>query len=177
VEKLAEAAGKNRHGLRDATMIRMPFMHGLQAVELVGLEWTQVDLDAGNLSVRRKKIGSPAVHLIHSDIIRALRKLQRQAPGSRWVFLTGPKDELRPCTEAGFAKMVKRAAVEVGLAELRVHPHMLRHACGRALVNAGRDTRSLQAFMGHRDIRHTELYTSMSETRFRHFWDGVKGVK
>jgi type 1 fimbriae regulatory protein FimB len=57
------------------------------------------------------------------------------------------------------------------LAALRVHPHMLRHACGYALANKGTDTRSLQHYLGHRDIRHTELYTAMSATRFDRIWD------
>jgi hypothetical protein len=30
-----------------------------------------------------------------------------------------------------------------------IHPHMLRHACGFALANAGHDTRALQAWLGH----------------------------
>jgi integrase len=29
-----------------------------------------------------------------------------------------------------------------------IHPHMLRHACGYALANAGHDTRALQAWFG-----------------------------
>jgi integrase len=36
-----------------------------------------------------------------------------------------------------------------------IHPHMLRHACGYALANAGHDTRALQAWLGHRNIQHT----------------------
>jgi integrase len=41
----------------------------------------------------------------------------------------------------------ERAGVAAGLA-FKVHPHMLRHACGYALANAGHDTRSLQAYLG-----------------------------
>jgi integrase len=32
---------------------------------------------------------------------------------------------------------------------------MLRHGCGYALANAGHDTRTLQAWLGHRNIQHT----------------------
>jgi type 1 fimbriae regulatory protein FimB/type 1 fimbriae regulatory protein FimE len=31
-----------------------------------------------------------------------------------------------------------------------VRPHMLRHACGYKLANDGHDTRSLQAYLGHK---------------------------
>jgi integrase len=36
----------------------------------------------------------------------------------------------------------------------RVHAHMLRHACGYALANAGHDTRLIQDWLGHRAIQH-----------------------
>jgi hypothetical protein len=39
-----------------------------------------------------------------------------------------------------------------------------------ALANAGHDTRSLQAYLGHRNIQHTVRYTELSPTRFRDFW-------
>ena len=53
----------------------------------------------------------------------------------------------------------------------KAHPHMLRHACGYyALANQGRDTRALQAYLGHRNIQHTVRYTELSPTRFKDFW-------
>jgi hypothetical protein len=43
--------------------------------------------------------------------------------------------------------MVERAGIEAKLG-FKVHPHMLRHACGYALANRGHDTRALQAYLG-----------------------------
>jgi site-specific recombinase XerD len=51
-----------------------------------------------------------------------------------------------------------------------VHPHMLRHGCGYALANAGHDTRSLQAYLGQKNIQHTVRYTELAPDRFRDFW-------
>jgi type 1 fimbriae regulatory protein FimE len=31
-----------------------------------------------------------------------------------------------------------------------MHAHMLRHACGLYLANAGQDTRAIQLYLGHR---------------------------
>jgi type 1 fimbriae regulatory protein FimB/type 1 fimbriae regulatory protein FimE len=53
-----------------------------------------------------------------------------------------------PLSTAGFARLVERAGAEAGLG-LKVHPHMLRHACGYRLANDGHDTRALQHYMGH----------------------------
>lgn len=57
--------------------------------------------------------------------------------------------------------LVERAGVEAKLG-FKVHPHMLRHAWGYALANKGHDTRALQAYLGHRNIRHTVRYTELS---------------
>jgi len=65
--------------------------------------------------------------------------------------------------------MMERAGVEAGLG-LKVHPHMLRHACGFALANAGHDTRAVQAYLGHRNIQHTVRYTELAPDRFKRFW-------
>jgi integrase len=62
VEALIEAAKRNRHGHRDATMVLLAFRHGLRAAELVDLEWSQVDFTAAVLHVRRAKKGTPATH-------------------------------------------------------------------------------------------------------------------
>jgi site-specific recombinase XerD len=47
---------------------------------------------------------------------------------------------------------------------------MLCHACGFALANAGHDTRSLQAYLEHRNSHHTVRYTELAPDRFKDFW-------
>jgi len=97
----------------------------------------------------------------------ALRRLAReQAPKSAYVFTS---ERGSPFTTAGFARMVERAGAVAGF-EFKAHPHMLRHACGFALANKGHDTRSLQAYLGHRNIQHTVRYTELSPDRFKDFW-------
>jgi integrase len=80
VERLIEAAKSNRHGHRDATMILVAYRHGLRASEVCDLQWHQIELDQGRLHVRRAKNGTPSVHPIRGDEIRALRRLQRENP-------------------------------------------------------------------------------------------------
>ena len=65
--------------------------------------------------------------------------------------------------------MIARLGVVAGFG-FPVHPHMLRHACGFKLANDGVDTRSLQAYLGHRNIQHTVRYTEPAPTRFKNFW-------
>jgi site-specific recombinase XerD len=51
-----------------------------------------------------------------------------------------------------------------------IHAHILRHAAGYALAGRGVDTRTLQAFMGHRAIANTVVYTSAADKRIRNIW-------
>ena len=59
IEKLIKAAGKNRWGHRDATMILIAYRHGLRVSELVDLRWDQIDFPGAVLHVRRVKQGTP----------------------------------------------------------------------------------------------------------------------
>jgi type 1 fimbriae regulatory protein FimE len=47
---------------------------------------------------------------------------------------------------------------------------MLRHACGYKLANEGQDTRSLQLYLGHKNIQHAVRYTQLDARRFKDFW-------
>jgi integrase len=167
VERLIEAARLNRWGHRDSTMILIAYRHGLRASEVADLRWDQVDFNGAVLHVRRVKQGTPSTHPLRGDELRALRRLQRDAK-SPFVFVS---ERGAPFTRAGFARMIERAGVEAGLG-FPVHPHMLRHACGFALANAGHDTRALQAYLGHKNIQHTVRYTELAPTRFKDFWRG-----
>ena len=71
-------------------------------------------------------------------------------------------------TASGFFKMLARAADSIGMSD--VHPHLLRHGTGFKLVNDGVDTRTLAAYLGHRQLNNTRRYTQMCATRFDGFW-------
>jgi type 1 fimbriae regulatory protein FimB len=47
---------------------------------------------------------------------------------------------------------------------------MMRHSTGFALANKGSDTRLIQDYLGHRNIRHTQLYTRTAASRFEGLW-------
>src|SRR3954468_18581899 len=119
VERLITAARQNRHGHRDATLIRVAYRHGLRVSELCALRWDQVDFEHGLLHVRRIKNGMPSVHPLGGGELRASRKLQRAAMPSRHVYTR--------MSPAGFCKMLARTG-EAGGFPFPGHPHMLRHA-------------------------------------------------
>jgi len=139
----------------------------LRAVEACDLEWSQVDFESATLHVRRVKSGKPATHPIRGDELRMLRKLRSEAPNAVFVFMTGRGS---PFTPDAINRLVKRVGNGSKLLGFPIHFHMLRHACGYALANAGHDTRALQAWLGHKNIQHTVRYTELSPHRFKDFW-------
>ena len=166
VERLMKAAGDNRNGHRDATMILLAFRHGLRASELCSLRWDQVDLAHGRLHVSRAKNGIDTVHPLTGAELRALRRLQREQEPGRYVFMS---ERGAPMSAVGFRRMMGRLG-EAAKMPFPIHPHMLRHACGFKLANEGHDTRALQHYLGHKNIQHTVRYTELSPERFQKFW-------
>ena len=167
VEALIKAAKSGRYGHRDATLILVAFRHGLRAVEIANLQWSQVEFSrAAALHVRRVKNGTPSVHPLQGDELRALRELQRQFADSGYVFTS---ERGGPLTSDAINMLVKTIGKRAGL-PFPVHVHMLRHACGYALANAGHDTRRIQAWLGHKSIQHTVRYTELSVRPFKEFW-------
>jgi integrase len=165
VEALIKAAKGNRWGQRDATMLLIAFRHGLRASEVCGLQWSDVEFETGNLHLRRAKGGATATHPLLGDETRALRVLKREAK-SPFIFVS---ERGAPFSVSGLAKLIERAGIEAKM-PFPVHAHMLRHACGYALANKGTDTRTLQAYLGHRSIQSTVRYTELAPGRFKNIW-------
>jgi type 1 fimbriae regulatory protein FimE len=116
--------------------------------------------------VRRSKNGTPSNHPLRGPEIRELRRLRREYDASAYVFVS---ERGGPMTDSNVRKMLSRAGREARL-PFPVHPHMLRHACGYKLANDGHDTRSIQHYLGHRNITHTTRYTELASDRFNSFW-------
>ena len=119
-----KAAGENRYGHRDATMILIAFRHGLRPVEVCNLKWDSIDLAKARIHVNRAKNGEPSTHPLSGVELRALRRLKRESIESPFVFVS---ERGSPFTTAGYRKIAR-----LGWARFSypVHPHTFRHACG-----------------------------------------------
>src|SRR6187397_2368806 len=109
VNRLISAAGKNRNGHRDATMVLVAYRHGLRAAELVTLRWDAIDFAHGRIHVHRVKGSAESLHPLSGRELRALRRLRREQDlPSPFVFTS---ERGSPFTTAGFRKMVARLGV------------------------------------------------------------------
>jgi len=165
-----KAARKGRHGARNYAMVLTAYRHGLRVSELINLRMADLDLNTGHLFVRRLKGSLSTSQPLEGDEIRALRAWLRHrihAPccNSPLLFLS----ERGPMTRQAFNYICAEVGMRAGL-NIKVYPHMLRHSCGYALANKGRDTRLIQDYLGHRNITHTQIYTRTAPVRFEGLW-------
>ena len=181
--RLADAPkGADPRRIRDAAMIELLYGAGLRVTELVTLRLDDVDLDRGVVRVTGKggktrvvPLGEIAAAKIRVYLLaarpelldRATRRGLRRLPATLFVTARG-----RGMTRQGFAKNLKRYAMELGL-DPRVSPHKLRHSFATHLLDGGADLRSVQAMLGHADIGTTQIYTHVSRRALRDAYDGA----
>jgi type 1 fimbriae regulatory protein FimB/type 1 fimbriae regulatory protein FimE len=169
LRKAALAVG--RHGARDSLMILEGYVHGLRVSELVRLRIAQYNLKNHTVMIYRSKGSTDGTHPLTDEEVRLISKFTKDRDPKGYLFVTEKKDPfgnpmLSPLSPSGFTKILARAADRAGL-KVSVHPHMLRHSCGYALANAGRDIRLIQDWMGHKNIQNTVGYTALSADRFK----------
>ena len=151
-----------RLGIRDRAMLHLCFAGGLRVSELVGLALE-------NLSLQR----TPSI-CVHGKgrKERCLPLWKETAADLRaWLAVRGsmPAPELfvnaegTAMTRAGFEYVLDKHVVRAAqaCASLRgrsVSPHQLRHSCAVLMLQATRDIRKVALWLGHADIRTTEVY-------------------
>lgn len=166
MERLLAAARQGRFGVRDHALLLISFRHGLRVTEAIELQRQDLDLDGGRLWVSRLKGGLSTSQPLQGDEIRALRAyLRSRSDNLPFLFLSSQGSSM---TRQNAHYLVKQAGERAGLGA--VHPHMLRHSCGHVLADNGTDTRLLQDWLGHRDIRHTAHYSRTASKRFEGLW-------
>lgn len=171
VTSLLQTVSTDMTSYRDYCMISLAFWHGLRVSELVSLRLGDYDPLSQRLHIHRLKGGFSTTHPLHPNAINILQYwLQERGrwPGQaqQWMFLSRQGGKL---SRQRFHQLLRNYGQAAQL-PLPVHPHMLRHACGYVLAEYGNDTRLIQDYLGHRNIRHTVLYTAANAARFMNAW-------
>ena len=172
IKKLLSSIKQDSYLERNYCMILMAFIHGLRVSELLSLKLSDIDLGGKTLNVRRMKNGFSTIHPLLREEIKGLnkwlsiRKKARYFEETDYLFIS-PSG--KPLSRQQFYNILKNTG-EIALLPVKTHPHMLRHACGYALADAGIDTRLIQDYLGHKNITHTVRYTASNSARFRGMW-------
>ena len=172
VEALLRAPDTSRSpGIRDRTMIELLYATGLRVSEMVGLERSQLQLDAGYLVAFGKGAKERVVPVGES----AETWLNRYLDEVRPVMAKGRHDVVfvsyrgSGLTRQGFWKLLRNYGRGAGIPDLS--PHVLRHSFATHLLEHGADLRAVQVMLGHANITTTQIYTHIHEHRLRTLYD------
>lgn len=141
---------------------------GLRRQELCDLHLTDADIEEKALLVRCGKGKKSRRIFVCDDCIAALQE---------WIALR-PKDCKHPYLfaldrnrrvhHAGIASIVEEVKAIAGLSGHEgIKPHSLRHAAATRLMRNGADLKTISAFLGHSDLRTTNVYLHTDEERLR----------
>ena len=175
IESLLNAANSGPHAARNYCLTLLCFIHGFRASEICRLRISDIDLRSKCIYIHRLKKGFSTTHPLLNKEIQALKRwldIRDEYPQStsEWLFLSRKGNRL---SRQQFYQIISASGDQAGL-PLEIHPHMLRHSCGFALANMGIDTRLIQDYLGHRNIRHTVWYTASNAGRFYGIWDNSR---
>jgi integrase/recombinase XerD len=167
---LSVADGTTAEGLRDRAMLELLYATGLRVSELVGLTFSQVNLNQGVVRVLGKgnkerlvPVGQEAEHYLGQYLNEGRVELLRGRDVSDAVFVTRRGASM---TRQAFWYMIKRRARQAGI-DKQLSPHTLRHAFATHLLNHGADLRVVQMLLGHSDLSTTQIYTHIANQRLR----------
>lgn len=149
-------------GMRDRALFELIYSCGLRVSECCNIKMTdyynrerRVTVTGKGDKQRMVPVGDYAAEALDSYISGARNDLLGQKK-SRYLFIS---KQGRPITRQEVWVRLKYYSDLCGI-DLKVHT--LRHSFATQLLKNGADLRSVQEFLGHSDIRTTEIYTHVN---------------
>lgn len=161
---IAAATGEEGElSVRDRALLELWYASGCRISEIAGLKVQDMDLKEKLIKVHGKG-GRERLIPVSTDAVEWCKKYQFLR--HEWVrraelkemnvfFLT---QNGKGFTRQGIWKLLKRYAKAAGISR-NIWPHMIRHSFATHVLRGGADLRAVQAFLGHRTIATTEIYT------------------
>ncbi len=150
-----------RSQLKQRTVVTSLYAAGLRVSVACKLCMDDIDSQRMLIHVRDGKGGRDRFAMLSPQLLQVLRVYWRvERPEPPYLF-PGQRSgkTLSPDT---VRQTLRRAAARCGITK-RVTPHILRHCFGAHMLELGTDIRVLQALLGHRSIRSTQLYVQVSK--------------
>lgn len=154
---------------RNKAMIELMYAAGLRVSELVELEVNDVNLKDNYVRVfgKGKKERIVPIADITTDILNEYISVYRNSLLKGYltdkVFISSYGKGM---TRQGFFKNLKKIAKEKGIKK-DFSPHTLRHSFATHLLEHGADLRSIGELLGHENIKTTQIYTHVTNTKIK----------
>lgn len=160
-----EVAGLMRCALErsalDHALVSFLYYTGARRSEAAGLQWGGVDWARNRVRFWRPKTRDWHEMPMHERLEWSLGRLG--GLGARWggghVFV----GQRGPLSANALWRRVRACGEEAGLPKEKCRPHVLRHSVSAHMLDAGIDLATVQAVLGHRDIRTTQSYLHVAE--------------
>jgi integrase len=179
LEALIGATPDSSLGRVDRSMYLAAAMTGMRQGELLALPWMDVDWLAGRVRVRRSFVrgqyGAPKSKRSTRSVPLADRlasELDRLHRGSSYdadsdLVFAHPETG-KPLDRSKLLKRYKAALKRAAVREVRFHD--LRHTFGTRMAAEGVPMRTLQEWMGHRDLKTTLVYADYAPSAREAEW-------
>jgi len=153
------------HNLKHWTIIATFYATALRCNELRHLKVSDIDSRQMVLHVREGKGSVPRDIALSPVLLERLRVYYRWQKPADWLFPSKQRRD-QPLDNGTIRTLCRKAGRRAGI-PLQVHPHLFRHACATHMLDAGADLRTIQALLGHADIRTTARYLHVSLQRLQ----------
>jgi len=169
---------KTISGLRDRAILETLFSTGLRVAELAALNRDQFNLklianpklDLFELTIIGKGSHPRPVYFSRRCLDWLIKYLEARKDMDNALFvnehLIKDKDSERRLTIRSIERILKKYSKMAGLPIIAT-PHTLRHTYATDLLNQGADLRTVQEFLGHRNIATTQIYTHVTNKRLK----------
>jgi site-specific recombinase XerD len=165
-------------GIRDGALLLFLYNTRARVSEALRVRWTDLHLTRPCQVHLYCKGGTERICPLWKQTTDLLRRLESQAvaAGESMVFLNARG---QPLTRDGVAYILRHyyrlaRKQHASLPRPSIHPHVLRHSCAVALLQAGIDLTMIRDYLGHSSVATTGRYLqtnlAMKRELLNRFW-------
>jgi integrase/recombinase XerD len=150
-----------------AMLITM-YSTGMRRAELCRLKVEDIGSTRMLIHIRQGKGGKDRDVPLSPKVLETLREYWRWMKPKTYMFpgtINGSRAD-KPITPKVLWEACREAAERAGITKA-VRPHLLRHSFATHLVEAGADLPTVQALLGHTDLKPTSIYLHLSERHIK----------
>jgi len=173
---IAAIDARSRHGQRDRALLLFLYNTGARVAEALSLRPSALRLDRPRQVRLLGKGSKERICPLWPETATALRRIIQAGNGDDPLFKNATGGPLSRDGVAYLIRKYARTAAErcSALRKRRITPHVLRHSCACALLQAGVDITVIRDYLGHSSVATTSRYVStnlqMKRDALEAFW-------